>query len=105
MKPISSRINGAYSGVTLSPSVARIIFSINSSPGSVMTGFGSPFSNSFSTAARISAWISGGHAGLRIRNQADVALRLVGRLQPALVAGHVNQHHQQHADIALGDGR
>ena len=58
MNPISSRISGAYSGATFSPSVARIIFSINSSPGSVMTGFGSPFSNSFSTAARISSWIS-----------------------------------------------
>ena len=42
-------------------------------------------------------------AGLRIGNQADVAPGLVGRFQPALVAGHVDQHHQQHADVALGD--
>ena len=45
------------------------------------------------------------HAGLRIGDQAHVAPGLVRRLQPALVAGHVEQHHQQHADIALGDGR
>ena len=44
-------------------------------------------------------------AGLGIGDQADVALRLVGRLQPALVAGHVHQHHQQHTDIAFGDRR
>ena len=45
------------------------------------------------------------HAGLRIRNQPHVALRLVGRFQPALVTGHVDQHHQQHADVTLRDGR
>src|ERR1044072_7030965 len=105
MNPISSRISGAYSGVTFSPSVARIIFSISSSPGSVMAGFGSPFSNSFSTAAGVSAWISRRNPGLVIRNQANVALGLVGRLQPALIAGHVHQDHQQHADVTLRDGR
>ena len=46
-----------------------------------------------------------GHAGVGIGDQADVALGLVGRFQPALVAGHVHQHHQQDADVALGDGR
>ena len=44
------------------------------------------------------------HAGVRIRDQAHVALRAVRRFEPALVAGHVHQHHQQHADIAFGDG-
>ena len=47
----------------------------------------------------------GWHTGLRIRNQTDVAPWLVGRFQPALVTGHMDQHHQQHADIALGDRR
>ncbi len=44
------------------------------------------------------------HAGVGIGDQPDVALGLVGRLQPARVAGHVHQHHQQNADVALGDG-
>src|SRR4029077_18651112 len=41
-----------------------------------------------------------GHASVGIRDQADVALGLVWRLQPALVAGHVHQYHQQNADVA-----
>ena len=45
-----------------------------------------------------------GNAGVGIGDQADVALGLVGRLQPALVAGHVHQYHQQNADVALSDG-
>ena len=45
------------------------------------------------------------HAGVRVRDQANVTLGPVGRLQPAFVAGQVHQHHQQHADVALGDGR
>ena len=44
-----------------------------------------------------------GHAGLGIGDEADVALGQIGRLQPALVAGHVHQHHQQAADVAFGD--
>jgi hypothetical protein len=55
------------------------------------------------TAARISSWTSLGHAGLRVGNEADVALGQVRRLEPALIAGHVHQHHQQAADIAFGD--
>ena len=35
------------------------------------------------------------HAGLGIGDQADIALGLVGWFQPAFIAGHVNQHHQQ----------
>src|SRR5216683_1333221 len=58
MNPISSRISGAYSGVTFSPRQARIIFSISSLPGSVIAGLGSPFANKLRTAARISSWIS-----------------------------------------------
>src|SRR5712675_2199597 len=60
IKAISSRISGAYSGATFSPSVARIIFSISSLPGSVTAGLGSPLANSFTTAARISSWLSRG---------------------------------------------
>ncbi len=44
------------------------------------------------------------HAGVGIGDQPHVALWLVGWLQPAHVAGHVHQHHQEHADVALGDG-
>jgi hypothetical protein len=44
-------------------------------------------------------------AGVGIRDQADVARRLVRRLQPALVTCHVRQHHQEAADVALGNGR
>jgi hypothetical protein len=39
---ISPRISGAYSGATFSPRQARIIFSISSSPGSVINGPGLP---------------------------------------------------------------
>ena len=45
------------------------------------------------------------HPGFRIGDKADIALRLVRRFQPALVAGHVNQYHQQDADVAFGDSR
>ncbi len=45
------------------------------------------------------------HARIGIGDQADVALGPVGWLQPALIAGHVHQHHQQHANVALGYGR
>ena len=44
-----------------------------------------------------------GHAGLGIGNEADVALGQIGRLEPALVAGHVHQHHQQAADVGFGN--
>ena len=45
------------------------------------------------------------HSRFRIRNETDIAPGCVGRLQPAGVAGHVNQNHQQDTDIAFGDGR
>src|ERR1700726_1169907 len=44
------------------------------------------------------------HAGVGIRDQADVALGLVWRFKPALVAGHVHQHHEQDTNVAFGDG-
>ena len=46
-----------------------------------------------------------GHPGFWIRDQADITLRLVRRLKPTPIAGHVNQHHQQNANISLGDCR
>ena len=44
-----------------------------------------------------------GHAGLGVGNEADVALGQIGRLEPARVAGHVHQHHQQAADVGFGN--
>src|SRR5216684_4362225 len=76
MNPISSRISGAYSGVTFSPRQARIIFSISSLPGSVIAGLGSPFANKLRTAARISSWISLGTpaSGAGIRRTSRLGL-------------------------------
>jgi hypothetical protein len=45
-----------------------------------------------------------GHARVGIGDQPHVAPGLVGRLQPARITGHVHENHQQHADVALGDG-
>jgi hypothetical protein len=44
-------------------------------------------------------------ACLGIRNQAHVAPRCIGRLEPAQVARHVHQHHQQHANVSFRDRR
>ena len=46
-----------------------------------------------------------GDSRFRIGNQANIALGPVGRFQPTLVTGHMNQNHQQNPDVALGDGR
>ena len=43
-------------------------------------------------------------AGARIGNQAHIAPGQVGRLHPAHVAGHVNENHQQYADVGLFNG-
>ena len=45
------------------------------------------------------------HARLRIRDQADVAPGPIRWLQPADIAGHVNQNHQENADITFSDCR
>ncbi len=57
-KPICSRIIGAYSGGTFSPRQARIITSIWSSPGSVISGWVAPSLRTAAAAVRINFWIS-----------------------------------------------
>ena len=44
-----------------------------------------------------------GQSGIGIGDQAYVAFGLVGWLQPALVAGHMHQHHQEAANVRLSD--
>jgi len=97
MNPISSRISGAYSGVTFSPRQARIIFSISSLPGSVIAGRGPP-SRIIEHGGADFILDSLGH---RLRDPGSGGRRAWAcKEAPALRSRHMNQNISRTRDIA-----
>ena len=103
-RPISSRISGAYSGATLL--AQRHVHHL---PHQVIAGIGDDrlrIAIALAASVRRRGFRPGCFpAGLPWDpgSAARRGWRRIGRLEPAQVARHVNQNHQQHADIGFRD--